>query len=418
MLPEVKLYKHQDKTVEFYKTKPAILNSSEPGTGKTLTVIKHCEGMGKVLIVCPSFLCLNWKREFKLFAGEDVAIWPQTARVTLFSVDSIWRDAKPFMGLDLLVMDESTYISTVSARRTKAFHEYVKLHQPKQLILMSGTPIKNRITELYSTMLLLDYYYNEGFRRHFSNQYSFNHYFSNPVVKYLGRRQITQFEGQKNVDDLKRRLAGKWIKFTLQELEDLPDIIYDEISAEVKETKELAVVERELEEGWTLMELGAPPSGGHISTLKMESAIAKVPFAISLMKDLLDQGHGPLIVFSDHRKPVEMICEAFDNSEMIRGDTPNNIRETIVRQFQSGKIDVLVGTIKAMGIGWTLTSSNTVVMLDRSWVVSENEQAVGRIYRASQKRHCRIIEIVRPGVDTRISRTLRAKEKVIKAVGL
>jgi SNF2 family DNA or RNA helicase len=268
-------------------------------------------------------------------------------------------------------------------------------------------------------MLLLDYYYQEGFGRHFPNQYSFNHYFSNPVIKYLGRRQITQFEGQKNVDELKKRLAGKWIKFTLDELEDLPDIVYDEISAEVKETKESVDRDKELEEGWTMMELGVPPSGGSIATLKMESAISKVPFCISLMKDLLSQGHGPLVVFSDHREPVEQICEAFGNrAEMIRGGIQNNVRDTIVRKFQAGKLDVLVGTIGSMSVGLTLTVSNTMIMLDRSWVVSSNEQAIGRIYRASQKRRCRVIEIVKPGVDTRISRTLRAKEKVIKAVGL
>jgi SNF2 family DNA or RNA helicase len=309
------------------------------------------------------------------------------------------------------------YFSSLEARRTKALHQYVKEFKPKQLVLMSGTPIRNRVTEIYSALLLMDYQNNSGLKRKFGSQWAFNNAFSNVVIKRFGPRQVTTWEGQKNVEELKALLEGKWIKFTLEELVDLPEIVFDEVVSTTAETRETKRLDTELDEGWMSIELGAPPAS-HISTLKAENALLKVPFCIELVKGLQETDKTPLLIFTDHRKSCEALHEAFEGSEMIRGDTPMNVRDTIVRKFQLGKIPVLVGTIGAMGTGLTLTAASTLIFLDKSWEPYKNKQAYHRIYRATQKKRCRVVEIVRKGIDQRINRMLREKEALIKTVGM
>ena len=234
----------------------------------------------------------------------------------------------------------------------------------------------------------------------------------NMVKKKFGQREITSWEGSKNMAELKQWLAGMYIKFTLDELEDLPDIVYEEVVVKAKEAKELDV---DLESGWQTMELGEPPSA-HIMAIKMENALLKVPAAIDIVENLISNGQGPVVVFSDHREPAKLVAEAIKGGVYIRGDTPLVERNRIVIDFQAGKIPVLAGTIGAMGVGLTLTASNVMVFIDRSYTPGNNIQAVRRIQRVSQKRRCRVIELSRKGIDQKINKVLREKEAIISEV--
>ena len=408
----IKLFKHQEKVLEFENNTPYCLDMSEPGCGKTFPAILSCKDKGKCLVVCPSYLQYNWISEIDKVLGESAAKWPKSARITIMSVDSIYKDATPFHNLDVLVMDEASFICHLAAKRTKCFHYYVQQFKPKKLILLSGTPMKSRVGDLYSILRLFDYHYNKGFVKRFPTQWSYNLRYSHQVKKRFGGREIITWEGSKNIPELKSWLEGRYVKFTLDELEDLPDVTIEEMVVESKESKKLDVA---LESGWQEMELGRPPSAA-FATLKMENALLKVPAAIEIIQGLLDAEQGPLVVFSDHREPVQKIAGAFTGGRFIRGGISNTEREEIVKDFQLGKIPVLVGTIKSMNMGLTLTKSNTLIFVDKNYLPNENLQAMRRIQRVSQTRKCRVIELVRKGIDARINRALKLKEEIIAEV--
>ena len=417
------LYKHQIETVEFYKKNSYCLNTSEPGTGKTFPSIEMAIGK-KTLVVAPAFLCRNWKREFERF-GVSARLYTDTkepeSNCNVISMDQIYKNAKLFHNLDVLIVDECHNFCSLETRRTKALHSYVSEFKPASMFLLSGTPMRNRIPELYSLLLLLDHRNGGGqFRKSFPSMFSFCNVFCHHMTKQVptrqGKRTVHDFTGFKNKDLLRGWIKPIVIKYLLEQVEEIPEISFEDVVAETEANLILWAAEEELNAGWESMgEFNvAPPA--NISSAKLESAKSKIPFTLEYCKNLLDGGEDSLVVFSDHVNPAEEICKGLESygAALITGATPMPTRDRLVQQFQEGKIRVMVGTIGACGTGITLTKARTCVRNDRSWVPAQNGQAAGRLRRLTQKRKVRVIDIVSEGVDSKITKKLREKEKLIK----
>jgi SWI/SNF-related matrix-associated actin-dependent regulator 1 of chromatin subfamily A len=417
------LFKHQLETVEFYKKNLYCLNTSEAGTGKTFPSIEMAIGK-KTLVVAPAFLCRNWKREFAKF-GINAKLYTDKGPASdynIVSMDQIYKNASLFHDLDVLIVDECHNFCTLDTRRTKALHSYVSEFQPKRLYLLSGTPMRNRIPELYSLLLLLDYRPQGGqFKKSFPSSFSFCNVFCHHMTKQIptkhGKRTVHDFTGFKNKELLRGWIKPLVIKYCLDQIEEIPEISYEDVVAELEEEPELLLwsADETLSAGWESMgEFDtAPPA--NISSAKLESAKSKIPFTLNYCKNLLDGGEDALVVFSDHVYPAKTICEGLASygSAVITGATPMAERDRLVQLFQAGKLRVIVGTIGAAGTGITLTAARYCVRNDRSWVPAQNAQAAGRLRRLTQKRKVRIIDIVSEGIDAKIAKKLREKERLI-----
>ena len=413
LLLTVAPYPHQIKTVEMYRKLPTVLNGSEMGTGKSLSIIMLCiESDNPCLVVAPASLCLNWADEFKKFSAEIPTIYPDVSgRIIIISQDIIHKAAKVFVGRDIVAVDECQGFCNIKSRRTKALQKYMKESPPNKLILMSGTPMKNRIPELYSLFLLMDTVANYGFKAEFPNQWIFNHRYTNPTIQRIGRIQVTKFEGFRNHVELRDRwLTPRYLRYRLSDLRDIPELQYIPIHAPIK----LVEVDAELEGGWKCLDLGETVPT-HVMTAKLTSALAKVEYTTEFCQNLLAQGAEHLVVFSDHVEPAIRLAANLGGA-LITGETPQEERQATVRAFQEGKLPVVVGTIGAMGTGLTLTRSHIVVMNDQSYVPSQNYQAVGRIRRIGQDRKCLVYIISRMGIDTDINSLLISKARTIRAV--
>jgi len=422
-------YHHQRETMTLYAKGTNCLNGSEPGTGKTPPTIEHIKRIGgRATVVCPSYLTRNWQREFKRFADLDASIYPDTSKpITLISADSIHKCAAVFQQLNVLVVDEAHMFGSIKTRRTKALHHYVKEYKPKQVILMTGTPLKSRVPQLYSLLLLLDY--GKGsFHNRYPSLFQFCMHFCEMKKIRMGSKEFTQFEGLKNAGQLRDHLKPWWVRYRLEQLVDMPRVTYSEVEADTHLGDLDLLMSGDLEtelsaavgapEGWAAIDLSQIVSD-HVMRAKAASARAKVPVTVSFAQDLLEQDAGPLVIFSAHVAPVAEIAEALAKGRTvakITGAVSPKERDRIVQDFQAGKIDVLVGTISACCTGITLTKSNIVIFNDKSYDVSENVQAVGRIRRVSQTKPCLVYEVVSKGIDQRISRLLREKEKLMKEV--
>jgi superfamily II DNA or RNA helicase len=166
--------------------------------------------------------------------------------------------------------------------------------------------------------------------------------------------------------------------------------------------------------------------GEYISTAKSNTAVAKCQQTAEFVKQLIREEKGPVVVFSDHvqsSKDLQTIIAQGDGSKgsrfrvaLIIGETPMGNRSATVDKFQRGELDCLVGSIGACSTGITLTRSNIVVFNDLSWVPSRNMQALGRIYRISQARHCLSYTMVGGKMDKKIAEKLREKMKVIREI--
>ena len=134
--------------------------------------------------------------------------------------------------------------------------------------------------------------------------------------------------------------------------------------------------------------------------------------------DLLEAGEGPLVVFTDHINPLQILSEGFKkkgyNYGIIQGSTSNKRRATLVHQFQSGHLDVLIGTIGAANTGYNLFAARNLIFNDLSWNPAAILQAEKRIHRIGQKRNCVIHRIIDSDVDKIIVKTLTEKMKTLE----
>lgn len=406
------LLPHQKTGVETIVTKKCLGLFDEPGVGKTLQILAAIcqvlkEGQ-RALVVCPPFLANTWMTEIATFthleSGKDIDVVPYTM---------LGKRVESFEKYSFIACDEAHYLKNLDAQRTRKFHSYMIKHRPEYYVWATGTPIKNRIPEIYSFLLTLSRYphVTPNITVKYRSHYAFCMRFTNVSERSFGGRSVMQFSGMKNVEELKEYLKPWTLRRKADEFLDLPQMQAQMIPANYKDDPELAKAFAEF----------GPESGvkGGDIVAKKNSAIAKAHFTAEYVATQLEADMGPVLVFSDHREPVDMIERELSQAwrvGSIKGGDSAEKRNELVKQFQAGQLDVLVATVGSSSTGLTLTRSNLVIFNDIPWVPADLVQARKRIHRISQNRECRCVYIVGSKVDDNIIKTIRAKEKVINTV--
>lgn len=144
-------------------------------------------------------------------------------------------------------------------------------------------------------------------------------------------------------------------------------------------------------------------------------ASSRIPVLREHVRDAL-VGGDPLVVFSAHRAPIQALSD-FPRSAIVTGDVASRERDRAVQDFQGGAIDLIAGTIQAMGTGLTLTRAARVVLADEAWTPALNEQAVGRLLRHGQDRSVLVERLVSDHpLDLRRREVLGKKTSLISVV--
>lgn len=403
------LLPHQKTAVDEFLIKKSFGIFDEPGLGKTLEFLASlCEIGGKGLAVVPPFLMASWKNDIEKFThleiGKDIDLVPYTM---------LGKKVDSFAGYSAVCADEGHYLKNLEAQRTVKFHNMMTKNRPEYFAYMTGTPVKNRIPEIYSFLCLLAQYphVSPKITVKYNSYYKFCMRFCNVTERSIYGRSIMQFSGMKNVDELKEYLKPWTIRRLAKDFLDLPEMQNQTVTANYKD-------DPELQAAFDVFAPSGSVKGGDI-VAKKNSAIAKAPFTAEYVETQLEAGAGPVLVFSDHREPVRIIAESLSKrwkTASIMGGDSMSARDEIVRKFQSGEFDVLVATVGSASVGLTLTKSNLVIFSDIPWIPSDLVQARKRIHRISQERECRCVYIVGSKVDDNIIKTIRAKEKVINTV--
>lgn len=123
---------------------------------------------------------------------------------------------------------------------------------------------------------------------------------------------------------------------------------------------------------------------------------AKLDAIMEILEDADDRKQ--FVIFSQFKQAVNLLKVRLDaagiSSVVLTGDTPQTVRGSLVEQFQAGKARVFVGTIKAGGVGLTLTAASTIIFIDREWSPALNRQAEDRLHRIGQRNTVQIIDLV------------------------
>ena len=404
-----KLLPHQEETVSLLLAKKCIGDFSTMGTGKSLSALASIIRTGeKAVIVCPPFLTENWLNEIskhttlkgsphflKYSPDPDIFVVPYTQ---LDKSEDIFRNTR------FIVADESQYLKNLDAKRTQKFHSMFYKYPPKYFMALSGTPLKNRIPEIYSLLLLWDKFgVKPAITEKYKSFYTFCCRFTNVVQGRFGM----VYGGMKNVEELRAYIRPNSINHKASVL-DLPELSETNVVVSYKENVEL---ERAFNE-FTGAKFSAE------ITVKVQSATSKAAFTGNYVSEAIDAGEGPVVVFSDHRKPISILELELSKyrTRSITGETPMPKRQEFVDMLNNSQLDVLLCTYGAASTGINLTASNLMVLNDSPWTVSELEQAKKRSHRLGQTRPCRIVHVIGSSVDDLILKTLEAKMRVISEV--
>jgi SNF2 family DNA or RNA helicase len=424
----ISLKSHQVKAYKFFLKNRYSIFAMDMGTGKTYAALAswNRSKAENLLVVCPGYLCRNWQLEIdKFFGGEvDSFIIKSSAHyakydgspIILVSYDLAQKFEGLFARADMVVADECHMLKTLGAKRTEAFHKYIYENSTKRLLLLSGTPIKNRVSEYYSLMCLMNYERKPKTKLldRYPDQVTFSDKFSNriefkvPVYKYGNRIMVTtvKWTGVKNLDLLKKYLKPFYFRVRIKDVLDLPEVVTKEVL--ISDTKDLDLLEN-FESYFSDADRSSVKS-----EFKRRAAITKVPFTTKYVQGLLEEV-SQVVIYSDHVEPVVELARAF-NVEPITGAMPGAKRAALAEKFQKKEINVLVATIESFSTGVNLTSASNVVFNDFPWVPGSLSQAIARVHRMGQSNRCVAHYVLGSPQDRYILETIKEKMEVIGKV--
>ncbi|MBR0559738.1 DEAD/DEAH box helicase [Neokomagataea anthophila] len=433
--------------------RPNILIGDEMGLGKTAQAIGAINGsdVQKVLIICTASLSKNWANEIQKFGSRDLSVGFATTKkiddsdILITTYDVFSRDNEinkqiKNMSFDLLILDECHYVKNAKSKRTKnILGKGGKGGIPaKRRIYMTGTPLMNRPLELWPICNSLA-----------PNIFPDFMYFAKKYCDAFESRYGWDFSGASNLDELNEKLRSSIMIRRVKNdvLKELPKKIRqvielpvttkqekDALKAEQKHKKEYEAYKKQLEEleknkkDTTTAEYEEQVKNlksnvgsvllGEIAKLRKDTAIAKLPQCIQIIKDIIDEEPDQkVIVFAHHKEIIAGLCEGLKDLGVLKidGSTDKENRQDIVDSFQNDeRYKIFVGSIHACSEGLTLTRANRVVFCEIDWTPAKMSQAEDRAHRIGQDSTVFVQHLLLEGsFDADMAQKIAKKQKII-----
>jgi len=411
--------------------------ADDMGLGKTLQVItlllklKEERWLEKpALVVCPTTLIGNWVRECSRFAPSlKAAVYHGSGRrldtrgtdLLITSYGILRRETAKFKKKEwsLVIIDEAQNIKNPESDQTKA----VKSLAAKCRIAMSGTPVENRLAELWS---IFDFI-NRGYLGSLSE---FTGSFAVPIEKYRDPDRIARLKKATAPFLLRRLKSDRTI------IKDLPPKIVKEencyLSREqaalYRQVVEQVMEEIEHSEGITrkglvfklitsLKQICNHPVHYSKKGKPAKEHSGKAEKALDLLAQIAAAGEKALI-FTQYREMgellVEMIREELQEEALFfHGGLPRQKRDEMVKKFQEdkGAAPFMVVSLKAGGTGLNLTAATHVIHYDLWWNPAVEDQATDRTYRIGQTRTVMVHRLISLGTFEEKINTMMASKR-------
>lgn len=374
-------YPYQIEAAKFSVKLERSIIALPPGLGKSLiTSIALAELMnGKpVLLVCPAFLKIHWQRELMKWSGIDSVVLSgrlantrirEQPIVYIINYDILyyWQDhlARWF---PIIVSDECHKLGNPESKRTKAFKEL--LAGSKRSIFLSGTPIRNRPLDFWTTLRMTA-------PKIFNN---FNYYKNRFCDAQLGWGGLS-YSGASNTEELHALVKPIMYRKTKEEvMPDLPKKNFITYNLDVEVTPEFQKAQAEVAEA---LANGKPlESCDAVKLLSRSSYALKRDSIIEWVNDFLESGE-KIVIGAYHTAVMDDLKEAFGVAAVVvDGRVAPQKRQGIVDKFQTDpKVRVFIGQYEAAGVGFSITAASTLVFAELYYVPALLEQFGDRIHR-------------------------------------
>lgn len=382
------------------------------GLGKTLTALCAARAMQKVydcsvFVIAPVSLLEGWQR-----AAEIAEV-----KIELFS-NSYQKIPMPLENKKyLIICDEAHGFQETRSKRTGKMFALAEHENCLATWLLTGTPIKNgRPINLLPLLMAVKHPI-------VANKLDYMKHYCNAHYKYVGKKEVWDVTGAAHLDELSQKTEDVVLRRKKDEvLKELPTKtrLFERVSLEGQQAEDYKLSISLLAEdfrkrakahlfksnlrllfkvpsskGWLSWVLAYNPVDKNAEALVMLNILRKVGSqykvnaAVDYALELLEQGQQVVIFteFLDSAKEVyaRLMDAKIGHCELLTGETKTEERQSIVDRFQSGESKVFVGTIKASGVGLTLTAASNILLVDRAWTSGDNDQAEDRVHRISQQ---------------------------------
>ena len=417
--------------------------ADDMGLGKTVQLITYLQHVKETekpetpsLIVAPTSVLGNWQRELEKFApdlkvhlhygptrakGESFAADIKDVDVVLtsYGLSHIDYEELSLVEWTSISLDEAQNIKNANTKQSRAIRKLSGKHH----IALTGTPMENRLSELWSIFDFLNHGYLGGFTQYQKNYIA-------PIEKDENEEKVKELQAKIKPFLLRRTKKDPEVELNLPE--KLEQKEYCHLTAEqaalyeqlVKDTlakiETLSGFERK---GLILQMLNQLKQLCNHPALYLKepdpksilSRSEKMQKLKDIVETALESGEACLI-FTQYISMGEMIQEVMKEEfdvkvPFLNGSMAKGKRDELVEKFQNGEFPVFLLSLKAGGTGLNLTAANHVVHYDRWWNPAVENQATDRAYRIGQKRFVHVHKLVSSGtLEEKIDAMLMKKQ--------
>ena len=408
----------------------------EMGLGKTLqtiTLLLSKPG-SKTLIVAPTSLIYNWKKEFEKFAPsmnvllcngapeervKDIKNYKEYD-VIITTYNLLRRDLECYdMMFDYFIIDEAQNIKNASSLSAKC----VKEIRSKTRFALTGTPIENSLMELWSIFdfVMPGYLYDE---KKFTTRY-FRRLEEGPEILEELNRLVKPFILRRYKKNVIKELPDKIEKRLLVPMSDEQKVVYETYSNYAKDVIAKKVENDEFSKSkieilsyiTKLRQICLDPS---VTMENYAGGSGKVEALMELLEQTTYEGH-KVLVFSQFTSVLKNIANILKERDYkfsyLDGSISSSARMKMVEDFNEGDNSVFLISLKAGGTGLNLTSADIVIHFDPWWNPAVEDQATDRAHRIGQKNIVEVIKLIASGtIEEKIVELQDTKRELINSI--
>ena len=429
------------KTLEQYKMGGIL--ADDMGLGKTvqvLTVIlsyiqENKEKAKNSIIVCPSSLTLNWYNEIQKFtptikklviSGDYLERKRKIEtinnyQIVITSYDSLKRDIDLYTQYNVkyIVADEAQYIKNNNTKNSKA----VKLINAETKFALTGTPIENSLSELWSIFDFIMPGYLYKYKK-------FKELYEIPIIKNQDeekmnklKKQIEPFILRRTKSEVLTELPDKTVTILSNEMKEEQYSIYMSYMAQARDEIMYQIDMKGFEKSQIkilslLMRLRQICCHPKLFLSEYTGESSKLNQCIEIIQDAV-LGEHKILLFSSYTSMFEIIEEQLKKLKInylkLTGQTKVGERIKLVDEFNTNKdIKVFLISLKAGGTGLNLTGADMVIHYDPWWNLSAENQATDRTYRIGQKKNVQVYKLItKNSIEEKIYELQQKKAKLI-----
>jgi len=422
-LLKASLYPYQREGVLFAAKAGRSLIADDMGLGKTIEAIAAVEilarivGLERVLIISPTSLKHQWKQEIEKFCNRSVEVVEGSLakRTKLYASDSFYKvtnydvvhrdlDLIRNWAPEMIILDEAQRIKNWKTRRAQS----VKKLDSKYAIVLTGTPLENRLEELHSIVEFVD-------RFHLG-----------PMFRFLAEHQHVDESGRvigyRNLSRIAKSLEPILVRRTKNEvLKELPERLEKNYfvpmtNEQMKHHEENRETVARIVAKWrrlgflpetdqrilmiALQNMRMSCNSTYLLDKKTDYGI-KADELISVLEEVFEQPDAKVVIFSQWLGTHEILLDRLKSSKrnyvLFHGRIPGPKRKDLIRQFKNDPDCRVFLSTDAGGVGLNLQNASAVINMDLPWNPAVLEQRIGRIHRLGQHRPVRVVNFVAQG---------------------